>query len=66
MGVVIWQGKAQMGRGGWRKEKGVKGNVSKETGARTDQQTGRKGHGPTCRHLAKPKLRKAQPLIEWP
>jgi len=37
MGVPIWQGKAQMGRRGWRKEKGVKGNVSKETGARTDQ-----------------------------
>ena len=40
----------------------MKRNDSKETGARIDQETGREGHGPACRHLAKPKLRKAQSL----
>ena len=58
---VGWVGPRWAGEGE-EKERGVKRNDSKETGARIDQQTGREGHGPACRHLAKPKLRKAQPL----
>ena len=42
------------------KEGEVRRDQSRKTGAGIDQQAGLEGHGPACRHLAKPKLRKAQ------
>ena len=59
-GVPSLRGKARLGEKGKRRGRGVRRDKSKETGASIDQQTGLEGHGPACRHLAKPKLRKAQ------
>ena len=60
VGVPSLRGKAQLGEKGRRRGRGVRRDQSRETGAGIDPQTGLEVHGPACRHLAKPKLRKAQ------